>query len=71
VEDNGIGREMAQQLKMQKPGNRKRSMAMQITRERIEMINKLYDTNTRVNVSDLYDNTGKPAGTRVELIIPV
>ena len=44
--DNGIGREKATALKAQKPGNRKRSMGMQITKDRIEMINKLYNTNT-------------------------
>lgn len=71
VEDNGIGREKALELKMQKPGNKKRSMAMQITNERIEMINKLYDTNTSVQVIDLHEEGGRASGTRVELIIPV
>jgi ligand-binding sensor domain-containing protein len=70
VEDNGIGREKALELKMQKPGNRKRSMAMQITKERLDMINKLYNTNTSVEVIDLNEG-GRAAGTRVELVIPV
>jgi LytS/YehU family sensor histidine kinase len=70
VEDNGIGREKALELKMQKPGNRKRSMAMQITKERLDMINKLYNTNTSVEVIDLKEG-GSAIGTRVELIIPV
>ena len=71
IHDNGIGREKATALKAQKPGNRKRSMGMQITKDRIEMINKLYNTNTSMNVIDLHDEQGNATGTRVELIIPV
>lgn len=71
VQDNGIGREKAQQLKEQKQGSHKRSMGMQITKDRIDMINKLYDTNTRVQIIDLKDPQGEAAGTRVKLVIPV
>lgn len=70
VQDNGIGREKAQELKDQKPGNRKRSMGLQITNDRIEMINKLYDSNTSVRIIDLKDGQGKATGTCVKLIIP-
>ena len=69
--DNGIGREKATALKAQKPGNRKRSMGMQITKDRIEMINKLYNTNTSMQIIDLHDEQGNATGTRIELIIPV
>jgi LytS/YehU family sensor histidine kinase len=71
IQDNGIGREKAEAIKAQKHGNRKRSMGMQITKDRIEMINKLYSTNTTMQVIDLRDETGNATGTRVELIIPV
>lgn len=71
VQDNGIGREKAQQLKEQKQGVHKRSMGMQITKDRIDMINKLYDTNTRVQIVDLKNQHGEAAGTRVKLVIPV
>jgi len=70
VEDNGIGREKAEEIKARKPGNHKRSMGMQITRDRIDMINKLYNTNTQVKITDLKKEEDLPAGTRVELIIP-
>jgi LytS/YehU family sensor histidine kinase len=70
IQDNGIGREKAAEIKAQKPGNHKRSMGMDITKERIEMINKLYDTNNCVEVIDLKDPEEKPTGTRVKLIIP-
>jgi ligand-binding sensor domain-containing protein/two-component sensor histidine kinase len=71
VQDNGIGRGKAEELKAQKSGNRKRSMGMQITKDRIEMINKLYGTDTRVKIIDLTDAQGQANGTRVELVIPV
>ena len=71
VQDNGIGRQKAQEIKAQKSTNRKRSMGMQITQDRIEMINKLYDTNTSMKITDLQDNEGNAEGTRVELVIPV
>lgn len=70
IQDNGIGREKAEALKAQKHGTHKRSMGMQITRDRIEMINKLYSSNTTMQVIDLHDETGNAAGTRVELVIP-
>lgn len=70
VQDNGIGRQKAEELKVGKSANRKRSMGMQITRDRIEMINKLYGTNTKVEITDLVDQEGRPKGTRVELTIP-
>jgi LytS/YehU family sensor histidine kinase len=71
IEDNGIGREKAAALRAQKTGNRKRSMGMQITQDRIEMINKLYSTNTTMKIIDLHDEEGNATGTRVELVIPV
>ncbi|HMU46864.1 MAG TPA: two-component regulator propeller domain-containing protein [Chitinophagaceae bacterium] len=70
IEDNGIGREKAEEIKTQKPGNHKRSMGMQITRDRIDLINKLNNTDTSVQIIDLKDENGNPAGTRVELVIP-
>lgn len=70
IEDNGIGRAKAEEIKAQKPGNHKRSMGMQITRDRIDLINKLYNTDTSVQVFDLKDKEGNASGTRVELIIP-
>jgi two-component sensor histidine kinase len=71
IQDNGIGRERAQELKAQKTGGRKRSMGMQITKDRIEMINKLYNTTNSVQIIDLKDEEGKANGTKVELIVPV
>lgn len=71
VLDNGVGREKAEELKAQKSANHKRSMGMQITQDRIEMINKLYNTNNKMSIIDLKDEEGNAKGTKVELIIPV
>ena len=71
IQDNGIGREKAETIRTQHPGNRKRSMGMQITKDRMEMINKLYRTNTSMQIIDLHDERGNATGTRVELVIPI
>ena len=70
IEDNGIGRARAMELGGGRDNNRK-SMGMQITEDRIGIINKLYGSNMRVRITDLYDEAGAPAGTRVTLTIPL
>ena len=59
------------ELKQKKSGISRRSMGMIITQDRMEIINKLYDTQTAVEVTDLEDDSGNAAGTRVVLTIPV
>ena len=71
IEDNGIGRKKAAEIKEQKQTNHKRSMGMQITQDRIEIINKLYNMNASVNIDDMEDEKGNAKGTRVKLTIPV
>lgn len=71
IEDNGIGRVRAAEIKAQKQNNHKRSMGMQITQDRIEMINKLYNMNASVHIHDMTDENGQAKGTKVELSIPV
>jgi hypothetical protein len=46
-------------------------MGMQITQDRIEIINKLYNMNASINIHDMEDELGNAKGTKVELIIPV
>jgi tetratricopeptide (TPR) repeat protein len=62
VEDNGIGRERAGR-KATSP--EKRSMGLGITRERIDILNKVKRTNAGVEIFDLSE------GTRVELRLPM
>ena len=71
VEDNGIGREKAMEIRARKNNRRKKSMGMRITHDRIQMINKMFDSKTSVEIVDLKDNKGEAIGTRVELYIPI
>lgn len=70
VEDNGIGRKMAAELKSRSAVAHK-SHGMQVTDDRIKIINELYGTQAKIDIDDLHDNTGIPTGTRVKLTIPL
>lgn len=70
VEDNGIGRKKAAELKSRSAVAHK-SHGMQVTDERIKIINELYHTKATVTVEDLFDEQGEGCGTRVTLTIPV
>ncbi|MCB0545265.1 MAG: histidine kinase, partial [Saprospiraceae bacterium] len=67
IEDNGVGRKRSSEL--QSRNRKKTSMGMNITQERIDIINKAYDTETSVRVIDLVSPEGVAQGTRVELRI--
>lgn len=65
VEDNGIGRLKAAEMKSRTLGSNK-SFGTEITRERIKLLNG-DDKNFRI--IDLYDAHQQPAGTRVEITL--
>lgn len=69
VRDNGIGRKAAQQKK-EKMGVEKKSMAIELTRKRLHILNfKLHDKEP-VKIFDLYDSARKAAGTEVKITLP-
>lgn len=69
VEDNGIGRVKANEYKKDVIHH---SIAMQLTNERIAMIEKMENTkNIKVLVIDLYDANQNASGTRIELFLPL
>jgi sensor histidine kinase YesM len=70
ITDDGIGRTRATELKSLS-ATRHKSFGMKVTGERISLINRLYQTHTRVQVHDLTDVSGNPAGTEVVLEIPI
>lgn len=70
IEDNGIGRTNSALLKSKTALNHK-SFGLQMTRDRISIVNRLYGIQTAVKIEDLYDADGEPSGTRVTLTIPV
>lgn len=70
ITDDGIGRARSAELKS-KSATAHKSFGMKVTGERINLINQLYKTKTKVEIHDLMDPEGKPAGTEVVLEIPV
>ncbi|HLP12735.1 MAG TPA: hypothetical protein VK177_12435 [Flavobacteriales bacterium] len=65
--DNGVGRTKSPEGK--KTGEH-RSFGTLITRERLAIINQLYESGLSENIVDLYDADNKGCGTRVEIFIP-
>lgn len=70
ITDDGVGRRVAAELKS-KSAIPKKSLGMNVTNERITLINQLYQTHTQVTIHDLVDAQGQSAGTEVALEIPV
>ena len=68
--DNGIGREKSALLKS-KTATQHKSFGMKVTSERLALTNAKYKTGASVTFTDLFDNYGAPAGTRVTLKIPI
>lgn len=70
IEDNGIGRARSAEIRKSQMDHKK-SVGMQITSDRIALINRIYQIDTQVHVIDLTDDHGKPTGTRVVMNIPL
>lgn len=70
ITDDGVGRKQAAILKS-KSANKSKSLGMQITAHRLELINALNEKATTVEVNDLVDSSGEACGTSVLLKIPV
>jgi hypothetical protein len=70
ITDDGVGRKRAAELKS-KSASKNKSLGMQITAHRLELINALNEKATTVEVTDLVDSSGEPCGTSVLLKIPV
>ena len=70
IEDNGIGRARSAELRKAQMEHRK-SEGMQITADRIALINRIYNIHTEVDVIDLEHADGTAAGTRVVVHVPL
>jgi len=70
VEDNGIGRKGAAAFKTREHIEYQ-SKGMSLTADRIRIINSRYSEAIRVEVIDLEDEAGRPAGTRVVMEFPL
>jgi|GEM_PF-318523 len=69
VEDDGIGREKAQELLQQRDKDHK-SMATAITQERIKVLNRRHKRKITMEIIDLKDENGEARGTKVVFGVP-
>ena len=70
VTDNGIGRELAAMRRVEDEEGH-RSRGMEITRERVHLLNPPSRQKDAVRITDLKDDEGAAAGTRVDILIPL
>jgi tetratricopeptide (TPR) repeat protein len=70
IEDNGIGRAKAMEIKLQKNNNHQ-SLGTNITESRLKLVNEIYGKSMKVIYTDLMDDKGEAAGTKVEINIPI
>lgn len=70
IDDNGIGREAAQQFKKQS-GTVHQSQGMSLIENKLKVLNNIHKTNAAVTVTDKMDANGKAAGTTVVLKFPL
>jgi sensor histidine kinase YesM len=69
IEDDGIGRKKAHELRMQYDKNHK-SLATAITLERIAVLNRKLKRKITLDIIDLKDEHGEAKGTRVVFGVP-
>lgn len=70
IEDNGVGRAKAKELKS-KSASTKKSLGMKLTEDRLALLTKQTQAEASVEVDDLIATNGEAAGTKVILKIPI
>jgi LytS/YehU family sensor histidine kinase len=70
VEDDGVGREKAQEI-LHQQNHQHKSMATSITQERINILNKKSRQKITLEIEDLKDSNMRAVGTRVRFEIPI
>lgn len=70
IQDNGIGRKKAAELKS-KSASYKKSMGMQITENRLKMLYSGHGGGPAMKIIDLENENGEATGTKIILRIPV
>lgn len=70
IEDNGIGRSKAKELKSKSVTSRK-SLGMQLTENRLGLLNRHAEQNASITIIDMENNDQLPLGTKVILRIPI
>lgn len=67
IEDDGIGRKAASDISRGR--KRHQSLGIQITKERLDILNETYQMNASIDIIDLSER-GHPSGTRVLINLP-
>jgi ligand-binding sensor domain-containing protein/putative methionine-R-sulfoxide reductase with GAF domain len=70
IEDNGIGRQKAKELRSKSATTRK-SLGLKLTENRLALLNKYAEINASIDIIDLTNGDDGPGGTKVILKIPV
>lgn len=70
IEDNGVGREKAREMKSKTATTRK-SLGMKLTESRLSLLNSHATTHATVQIEDLVETPGVAMGTKVILNIPI
>ncbi|WP_417350542.1 tetratricopeptide repeat protein [Flavobacterium alkalisoli] len=70
VTDNGIGFTKSKELKENSVTVHK-SMALEITRKRLEVIQAFTSKTSKVEINDVIDENGETAGTKIVLNLPI
>jgi LytS/YehU family sensor histidine kinase len=70
IEDNGIGRARSVSMKSDQPALYE-SKGLSLTLNRIDIINKIYDTAISADTQDITNDRGEIAGTRVSIQFPI
>ena len=70
VEDNGVGRQRAQEILREQDKDHK-SMATAITLERIRILNKKLKRKILMEIIDLKNTNNEATGTKVRFEIPI
>lgn len=65
IEDNGVGRQRAERI------NISTGRGLNLTNEFYDILNQINKKPIKHQLTDLYDSSGTPAGTRVEVWVPV
>jgi len=68
IEDNGIGRAKADQMKRNKQSHI--SSGIQNVMERIELLNRINKKKIQLTITDLHNSDGSASGTLVEIMLP-
>jgi ligand-binding sensor domain-containing protein len=68
ITDNGIGRQKALELKS-KSGNQNKSYGIEMTGERLQLMEKIKGLKTEIHIKNLHDKEGVANGTKVIITI--